>query len=234
MSDFYRSKLYRAERDTFQDLFEGHPRVERTVEECQERADWLAANCKAWILACVKYGHKSYAPKVGAARGHTSWANSGRWDIKLTNDHRGRDWVLVHEMCHLPIPNSFQSHGREFCELYIAMTEELYGPHDAERLATHMDLQKCVRSRGPKYERQLRGYFRTLAKPDYESTDVCVVTTRGKRCYGTPRLEGDHVYLSRSYTDATPGSIPLDEVAYVTWVKVPPYGTTRTGRRWDR
>ncbi len=217
-ADFYRQKLYNAERRAFRDF----PRVDgRTLEDVKVRLDQMVHDSPAFTTACLKAGRVAVVPEVVCGgKSRTSWAMSSLWRLKITKNHRAVDWVLVHELAHLPTPSAFQAHGREFCALYLAMVEDLLGPEWAGRLRTELEVGKVPFERTAKYVRQLRGYFRLLANPDYESQDITVIMTNGARVYCRPRLEGDIVYLDRGYREGTPDSVPLDEVAYVTWQKV--------------
>ncbi len=215
--DQYRQKLYEAERAAFR----FQPRVSRTIEDCAARIEEVQRTSHAFRTACSDY-QLTRSITVEAARGGTSWANSGLWRIQVSNWHRGNDWVLLHEMAHLPTHCAFQAHGREFCSLYLKMAREAYGAEPADRLRDEMKARGVPFMRTLEYERQLRGYFRQVAKPDYGATNICVVTTSGRSIfvYGDrPRLEGDTVYLGspRSRTMATPDSIDIGEVAYLTW-----------------
>src|SRR5580693_2529892 len=106
--DVYRQKLYDAERKAFRAMKDDRT---RTLDDCRARIYELARTLQAWRAAAGSRADQLI--NVERASGGTSWANSGGWRIQVARGHTGCDWVLIHEMAHLPTHNSFHCHGTE-------------------------------------------------------------------------------------------------------------------------
>ncbi len=214
--DQYRQKLYEAERAAFR----WQPRVNRTIEDCAARINEIARTSNAWRTACTTY-QLGRDITVDPSHGKTSWADSGRWRIQVSNWHLGCDWVLIHELAHLPTKDAFPAHGREFCSLYLRMIREQYGAKAHETLMREMLERGVPFYRTGQFVEQLRKSFKRLARSEGASS-IWIVTTSGREvyCYADdkPKLVDDVIYLGGEWhMAATPDSLNLDEVAYLTW-----------------
>lgn len=225
--DVYRSKVYRAERVAFAD----QPLVKRSHERAAARLHEVCETNAAWRAAA---GERADRPvTVNFATGHTSWARSMDWTIALSRGHVCQDWVILHELAHLPTPNAFPAHGREFTSLYIAIVRDEYGDQIADRLTIALVEAGCPVRRDPGYVTYLRRNLTLVSSGRDRFKEANVLTTSGRYVWlrsGWTFVE-DVLIVGAASEAATPESLHLDEIAYLTAIKKTKHEMSR-GSDW--
>jgi hypothetical protein len=221
--DFYRQRMYQAERLAFAD----QPLVQRSHERAIERVREITRTCAPWREAAGPVAVDKPL-EITIARGAGSWASSSEWRLSLSRSHVCQDWVLLHELAHLPIPDTFPAHGREFALLYINVVADVYHPDIAAKLKEALVAKGVPVSRDAAYVSYLRRNITRACSQSELFKEIYVITTRGQYVYCTNKtadFEGDILYTKGrvvqhpSGAAATPSSLTLDEIAYFTAIK---------------
>jgi hypothetical protein len=224
--DVYRSRVYRAERK----VFASQPLVSRSHERVAERVGEICAGNQAWRAAAGE--RKNREVLVGFTNGSFSYAESHAWRVTVAGSHVCQDWVLLHELAHLPVSNAFPAHGREFCETYIAVVRAEYGDEIATQLKHQLVEAGCPVERDEAYVAYLRRNLSTVARNRSNYKDVFIITRAGSYHWCEAGMIFDQDLLlpkgmpaQREGQPAAVVGFALDDIAYLTAIKK---------GKWDR
>lgn len=145
--DVQKHRLYAAEHQVFKEdahIMEWEELQDYVREVLNEKR--IRARFPVSVLITEGKTKLSVRQGRGSRRAYAVFTSSDECCITFPVRFR-RKWVVLHELSHILAPQDAQSHGREFCRVYLYVVRCMMGINKEKELKAAMKRTKCKYSR---------------------------------------------------------------------------------------